>query len=106
MRYAVLELRYRHDAGKPEIISGIQTEVLRIYHTFGGAYEFVDNKHSRNVVQWEHDDISYTLYPKDYAKTKFDDGETIVLCSIIKTGFLTRTTTELYIQAIDELTQM
>lgn len=107
MRYAVLELIYEVDAESNYVLD-IQTEVLRIYHTFLGAYEYVDKRYDEMVegMRKHFLEVKGQLKTKDYILKKFDNGKTKVCCSIIESGFVTNTITKFYIQAIDELTQM
>ncbi len=110
MRYAVIKLSYDRDADEPEYILDIQTEVLRIYHTLEGAYEFVDKWYDKTIEEkkkhYLEGDVSGQLKTIKYIRERLDKGEKKVECSIIISGFLTKIVTKIYIQAIDETTQM
>lgn len=110
MRYAVIKLSYDRDVDEPEYILDIRTEILMIYHTLNGAYDFVDRWYDKTIEEKKkhflEGDVTGQLKTIKYIQEKFDKGENKVTCSIIESGFLTKIVTKIYIQALDEVTQM
>lgn len=110
MRYAVLKLNYDRDMDEPDHIFGIQTEIIRVCHTISGAYEVVDKWYDKTIEEMSNHflegDFAGQLKTEDYILKKFDDGETNVWSAIIESGFLTKRVTKIYIQGLDEITQI
>lgn len=110
MRYAVIKLSYDCDPVETEYKFNVRTEVLRISFTLDGAYEFVGKWLYKTVKVMKMDcgEVKSQLETNEYIHEKFDKNKNR---NNVRTALVERIwdmdyVTEIYIQAIDEVTQM
>ena len=106
MRYAVLKLWYDCEPGEEEYKFKIKTEILRICHTFDGAYDFVEKWYNEAINEKYVGEVVGQLERRDRVAKKFDKGRNPAWCAVVEQEWDMKYVTKIYIQAIDETTQM